>query len=265
MFSLNRGLQLRFKMIPVLLAIFVTIVIHINGLTQEPAPTLEPGAVPNALLVEPAIEATAQALESEWMHEYQSRSIFNFNIAYLVTSNAIPDDSLMSGQSFAKTFGARIVHSWDDFISYNEQHPFQILLIHDSIYDQLDFTWTQNAYRNKVIIVGIGMPFDHLIEVIGDHCVKHPNPTREDKFASRMMLISYAVTVDNEDYRDLIDQFVLSECRDNFDLGDVQYGIFRGRTNYPLTDARLLTSLVDTLVIKSMDYQVERGLDDGDE
>ena len=257
MFSLNRVFKTGMLMIPVLLAIFIMIVIHGNGVMQEPIPTLEPDGVPVAPPVDPSIEATAQALEAEWILEYQSRSIFDFNIAYLVIPDAIPENSLMSEQSFSETFGAQIIHSWDEFITQNGQHPFQILLIHDSIYDQLDVTWTQEAYRNKVIIVGIGMPFEHLVEVIGDRCVKHPNPTSEDNFASRMMLISYAVTVDNEDYRSLIDQFVLSECRDNFDLGDVQYGVFKGRTNYPLTDVRLLNALVDTLIDKSMDYQIE--------
>lgn len=226
---------------------------------QEATSTPEPGAVADGP-IDPDIEATTQAVEAEWEQEYNSRNLLDFSVAYLIAPDATTSDSLISPQAFAELYGAQAVHSWDDFIAQDDLRPFQIILIHDSFYEQIDTLWTQQAYRNKVIIVGIAIQYEHLVEITGDHCLYNPNP--QIPYDTRWLYFAYSVKLEDESYREYVNQQELEICDDDYSLGGLTLEVLHGLSNFPLTFEDGLILLRDNLKTETMTYGLSVSQDD---
>lgn len=242
-------------------AVVLSVLVFGLASAQDPAPTLEPGAVPDAPLLEPSMQATADALEAAWVLERESRSITDFRIAYLIAPGAVTADSLMSEQSFSAVLGAEVIHDWDTFSQTAIDDPYQMVLIHDSAYDMIDTAWTQHAYRNGIIIAGIGMPFEHLVEITGDRCVKPTNPSYADQYADWVIMFSYVIVgVDvsklDESVRSAIDFHWLTDCSDELSIAQ-SFGVLHGVANFPLTYPEMVPHLAEKLLTRSMDYGLE--------
>jgi len=222
---------------------------------QEPA-----GAVTNEPEPDPVSEAAQQAYEAEWQREFESRSVFDFNIAYLVKEGSISPDRLESSESLATMIGAQPFYSWDSFLTQNEQTPFQIILIHDSLYDQIDHSVTQHAYRNQVIIIGIGMPFEHLVEITGDHCQKNPNPHLAKEADKMVLYFTYIVNVADESLRPTIDQAFLDNCSEKPDIGDAPVTVETTATNPLISDLSYPGYLAGLIVSETIDYSIEKSI-----
>lgn len=238
--------------------LFMFTVSSFSAIAQQATPIAEPGAVPNAPTLEPAAEATAQALEAAWIADYESRSIFDLRVAYLIGTNAAIENDVMSAEAFNETLGAVIVHTWDEFIAENDREAFQIVLVHDSAYDQLDTEWTQYAYRNQVILVGIGMPFEHHVEMTGDRCLKEPNPHLADEADDWVLLFTYSVQYKDESQRVLLDPSAFTSCRGKPPVvGETYDGVMHGNLNYPLTEPEHVDGFANVLVLEAMYYGLE--------
>jgi hypothetical protein len=132
------------------------------------------------------------------------------------------------------------------------------VLVHDSVYDQLDTEWTQYAYRNQVILVGIGMPFEHHVEMTGDRCLKEPNPHLADEAEDWVLLFTYSVQYKDESQRVPLDPSAFTSCRGKPPVvGETYGGVMHGNLNYPLTGPEHLDGLADALVLKAMYYGLE--------
>jgi hypothetical protein len=238
--------------------LFMFTVSSFFAIAQQATPIAEPGAVLNVPTIEPAIQATADALEAAWIADYESRSIFDLRVAYLIGFDAMPEESVMSETSFAETLGAVVVHTWDDLIVENDREAFQIVLVHDSAYDQLDTEWTQYAYRNQVILVGIGMPFEHHVEMTGDRCLKEPNPHLADEAEDWVLLFAYSAQYKDESQRVPLDPSAFTSCRGRPPVvGETYDGVMHGSLNYPLTEPEHVDGFANALVLKAMYYGFE--------
>lgn len=132
------------------------------------------------------------------------------------------------------------------------------MLVHDSAYDQLDTEWTQYAYRNQVILVGIGMTFEHYLELTGDRCLKEPNPHLADEAGEWVLLFTYSVQYKDESQRIQLDPAAFISCRGRPPVvGETYEGVMHGSLNWPLTKTENLDGFADALVIKAMYYGLE--------
>jgi hypothetical protein len=212
-----------------------------GALAQEPV-----GGVPNAPH-DPEAEARAAAYNVALEAKLAATSIFDFSIAYLVKDSVIAPDAAESERTLASVLGAQSFSTWDEFIAQNEQTPFQIILIHNSFYDQVDVEFTRHAYRHQVIIAGIGMAFEQMVEITGDKCQRNPNPhLKPEQTHNWMMYFTYSVTLEEERYRPIVTEATLETCRENFDTGetmvDVLHGVSHSPIINPLGDMRNFTN-----------------------
>jgi len=229
------------------------------AIAQEPA-----GYVPNGEY-DPEADAREAAYYAALEAQLAATSIFDFSIAYLVKQEAVLSDSVVSEVFLTTTIGAQPFHSWDEFVAQNDQLPFQIILIHDSFYDQVDTAFTQNAYRNQVIIIGIGMPFEHLVEIAGDKCQSNPNPHLAKDADERILYFTYSLILEDAAYRDSVNEAVIDECKNNFDTGETTASLMRGTSNFWISDlirpptyleSRLLFAVVDHYGIEGNNVEV---------
>lgn len=227
------------------------------ALAQDPIPTPAPGAVLHPPTIEPSVLATAQANEQAWQTEFESRSPFDFYIAYLIAPDAVLGSELMSEQSFIDAFGAQVFHSWDAFAAQNALTPFQIVMIHGSAYEFLDLDWTRWAYRNNILLVGVGVRFEQLVEITDDRCEKMPNPFyMKDQFSVWILIFTYTVALDDESYRDHVDHTQLVACNDDYEVGNSYVQVTKGTTNFPLRRPDFLELFVGNIVGATMDYRI---------
>ena len=244
-------------LLPLILVLVIGICAQGIVAAQQPVPTPEPGAVLNPPTLEPSVLATAQANEQAWQAEFESRSPFDFYIAYLIAPDAALGSELMSEQSFIDTFGAKVFHSWNAFAEQNELTPFQIVMIHGSAYDFLDLDWTRWAYRNQVILVGVGTSFEHYIEITGDRCVKDPNPSLADRAQLQIMTFTYSWIYKDESRRTQIDPADLASCENRVQPVDSSLAsVMHGRGSFLLDGPEWLNVLVGQLMGDSIYYQL---------
>lgn len=224
------------------------------GRAQAPERTAEPGGVENGPTLEPAAQATADARDAAWLDEYESRSLHDYRVAYLIAPDASLGTPFMAADVIAESLGAVIFHTWDDFAADNEQSPFQFILFHDSIYDEVDLEWTQWAYRNQRMLVGIGTPFDHYVEITGERCQKDPNPHRATVAHTYVILFTYTWIYNDERQRVEIDPEAV-ECGSRHpSVHSRTASLMHGGGSFPLTSEEFLGSLVGRLRLRSLDY-----------
>jgi len=224
------------------------------AIAQEPA-----GDVPNGEY-DPEADAREAAYYAALEAKLAATSIFDYSIAYLVKQEAVLSDSVVSEVFLTTTIGAQPFHSWDEFVAQNDQLPFQLILIHDSFYDQVDTAFTQNAYRNQVIIIGIGMPFEHVVEVTGDRCQMNPNPQlKQEEAKDWVMYFTYSLVLEDSRYREVVNEAAVEKCRGNFDTGESFVDLRHGITHFPIPDpVRSPSYLQSYLVFISIDrYGIE--------
>jgi len=101
------------------------------------------------------------------------------------------------------------------------------------------------------------MPFEHVTDLTGDHCLKNPNPFyMTDRFNIHVLIFSYAVMLGDESLREYVDQTQLVDCNDDYEVGDVETQIYKGVTNFPLDRPEWLVAFADTLVETTIYYQL---------
>lgn len=207
---------------------------------------------------DPVAEATGQALIEQWEADFNSRTVFDMHIAYLIAPDVEQPESLVSPQTIQQYFGAEIVHSWDEFINLNAQEPFHVLMIHKSKSDEVDPGWTQQAYRtSSALMVGISVSFEQLAELVGERCMRNANPELFEQYENTFVIFSYAITLEDESYRAYVDEQLLARCNNRLDVGSSFAGIYRGDAYNEITQVEALEFLAEILIIHSMEYRMQ--------
>lgn len=238
----------------VLMVIAGLAVAQLLVLMQRPSPIGQSGLPPSTL--PPPIAATGQVYSATHDAQYRDRTPGDFHIAYLIAEGAAAPESLISEQTFARFFGAQPIHSWDAFAAQNAQQPYQIILIHDSLYEQIDKTWTQWAYRNRVLLIGISMPFEHLVEITGDRCQENVNRRMFEEYEHLYLIFAYNVELEDESYHERIDEQYLELCTQNPDLEGSPAHVYQTLGNAPITQIESLNSLRNHLMISAVEYKL---------
>lgn len=231
----------------VLMAMIVAL--SMNAVAQEPS-----GAVTTSGPSDPETQAVAAAAEEFWAREMESRNIFDFNIAYLISKDTVAPDVIESEQSLSHMIGAQPFYTWETFTAANELTPFQIILIHDSFYEQVEVEFTRHAYRHQVVLIGIGMPFEHLVEITGDYCQTEPNPAYRDQAHEFVLFFTYAVTLEDERYREQVNERMLGACKDDYDTNGTGVDILVGVTHLFMSDLAYPDYFANLMKSKTITY-----------
>lgn len=255
------GLAVLFIIVSTLASIFThsAAVAQSDQVTLDFATTATPGSEGEPLLTPPAdIVATHEAESATLAAEFNSRSIFDFQVAYLIAQDAVSSGSLASAQSITSVFDAEVMNSWSDFLDLNQAQAFHIVLIHESMYGQVDKAWLQNAYRNQVFIVGINMSFEHLADITGDSCLRDPNPGLLDRFGNMYLYFTYNVKLQNESLRDFVNTSELEICEPYQVEDGSSVSMYHGTVNAPFFDEETLYALATSLVLDTVAYGIPK-------
>jgi hypothetical protein len=239
-------------------AILVNIVIPIEA-QPIPLPTVMQEATPIVGSEGPAVVPSDAELEefdadrAARAADRASRSVFDFSIAYLISDDEASTNELLSSDSITTLLGAKIISNWDAFLESYEQTPFQVILVHVSMLDQIDATWFQNAVRyQNIVILGVNVSFDQLKQLIGDNCTHDPNP--EVDFENFVTLIAHSVRAEDENDREVINSALLDKCTD-VEI-DVDANWTNGTVDLPIMSSEGLTVLESLIIAETMNYGI---------
>lgn len=215
----------------------------------------------------PPMSAEEQALEAQQHEErrldIESRQPSDFRIAYL----AAPGSSFEA--VISSTFAVTPITTWEEFLSLQEaeEGESQIVLLDKSALDFVDVAWTREAYRSRIILVGIDFTYDEMVEITGDQCVNRTN--RNIVFEHQFWIFEYSYTVEmngepqlqvDDSLKQLLDESVLELCTRDTDerISERPESIFilQGFSFRPILDE----SWVETLVALLMNYTYDYGI-----
>lgn len=199
------------------------------------------------------LQATFEAQDKAWIEAFSNRSIFNFNVAYLVDETTASSDDLLSSAHLEKIFGAEVFHTWDAFAKARSEKPYQIVFVHTSLMQQADNAWAKEAYLDKTIFVGLNTTFEPLTALVGDSCLNHASPTLEQYFdvVARVIFISPEGT--NKEDISALGREYLETCKQSF--SDSRY-VTPISLAYPLHTIDDLTFLANTLVADTVNFNI---------
>jgi hypothetical protein len=222
-------------------------------LSQDNTPTPTPG--PNGYPLTPSSEDLQQQYDeiATLQAEYNSQSIFDYHVAYLIKADTPPLNEITTPEKIAEKTGAQVVNTWDDFLKLNDEQPFQIVLVHISMYDTIDPEWMQTAYRNNVLPVGINFSHEQMVAMTGDKCLHNPNPhLKESDYTASFRYFLYSASLQNEQYREVVDKAELEDCNDDYKVGPV--GVFHGNVQYRLENEQNLDGLIRGIISDTTNY-----------
>ncbi|MCU0499056.1 MAG: hypothetical protein MUF87_17020, partial [Anaerolineae bacterium] len=168
----------------------------------------------------------------------------------------VAPDRFTAPQSVREIFGADLFYSWEAFAEANLVSPYHVVFIHNSIFEQVDLTWTNWAYRNQIMLVGFSMPFDRIIALTGDQCITEINKGIWDDVEETITFYTYSIQLEDERYRAQIDERKLIYCDEQFDLNDTSAGLSKGSSLCGITRIEDLTSLVSRIITTRMNQQL---------
>lgn len=214
-----------------------------------PLPTSADTAIPEVLQA----EVTAQAYHAAAEADRATRTIFEYRMAYVVNQEAVSQNDLLAVDQVAALSGAHIVSSWDNFVELNSAQPFDIVLLHSSMLDQVDRTWFQSAYRNGVIFAGINLNHAQMAQLTGDQCMGNTQMAFEEDFFTVFL---YTVKAPSQDIREIVNKAELEDCSGDYGrlAGTNEIRVERGTTQYWIRNSEELNYLFDVLVDTTLAY-----------
>jgi hypothetical protein len=239
------------KVLPIVVCLFVFLISASPSMAQETPPEHPDGP---AVTVPPEIQATSAAESQARYEEFLSRSILNFRVAYLISEDEENPESLLSSNSIYNATGAVIVNSWEEFLQLNEEQPFQIILLHTSMFDAIDLEWTKNAYRNNVLLVGMNIDLPQMVEITGEVCMgkRHETNFVDQEF---YVYLTYVASAEIPEELELLHRATLETCTKVNKLrgtGGVQHGAGASFVEQPSD----IEGLVNSLVVETMNYEM---------
>lgn len=188
--------------------------------------------------------------------EFEQRSIFNYRVGYLITHEARRQINTLTPGRVATQAGAIPVGDWERFVALHDQKPFDIVMLHASMYDEVDLDWFYEAYRSNIIIIGLNMPHEQMSILTGDLCIENPNPLpMDDARGDFIVAYTLAIETDNESDRPAIIHSKTQTCDDDYAASGYA-NVLHGSVQTYLTGSTAddVTWLVDFMVAEIMNY-----------
>lgn len=188
--------------------------------------------------------------------DFESRSIFDYRIAYLIAADTDPGNEVITAENMAETVGAEAVHTWEDFVTLNDEQPFQIILAHVSMLEAIDLEWMHHAYRQNVLVAGISVSREQMQALTGDFCLKEMNPHRKvSDFTGFLRVYIYSVYAVDESLYEAIHQAELIDCT-GYDARGTTTGVIHGQTESELEEQWQMDQFAKLLISNTMNYDL---------
>lgn len=183
-----------------------------------------------------------------------------YQIVYLVHENVPAESPFAVGDNLAQQIGATSTTLWQRVLKFDAQRPIDALIIHESAYQLIDFSWTAAASRRGVVIAVINMHLPEIAEIINSDCLRqasrrHINPFAELN-AYYYMDMGLALT-DDPTEQHLAEEAVYHGCSRNPAIQSQVYGIGYA-THRPLTtDGEIIAlgNVLDTYLRIMYDFK----------
>ncbi len=186
--------------------------------------------------------------------DFESRSIFDYRIAYLIEADTDAGNEVVTAENVAETIGAVAIHTWEDFLTLNDEQPFQIILVHVSMLEAVDLEWIHHAYRHNVLIVGINVTNEQMQMLTGDFCLREMNPHRKvSDFTGSFRAYIYSVSAFDIRLYEAIHQAELIDCN-NYDARGTETSVLHGQYQFELEQQSHLEQLIGVLTMSTMSY-----------
>jgi len=175
---------------------------------QDPVP-LDPSG-PSAEEIEKA-QADYAAV---WAAEFANLEFSELNTVYLADLDAA-DESLFAPETMAGIFATQIVSEWTDVELAAATSPIDVLFLHVSAVATADRNWIRQAYRDGTLIIGLSIPFEKLMELIGDACIENENWWIPDVAEDWIIYPIYWSGTDTPENKVVLDRENLEICKDD--------------------------------------------------
>lgn len=160
----------------------------------------------------PEYVAAIKQMYRDYYRQFENRTLADYRIAYLISSEAALADSWVSPERLtADAPTLEIAHSWDELLYLHTQESLDEVIIHSSALGFVDTVWTQSAYRLGIVIIGVNTSFEEWRILTGDECSfkQEGRPFSGDFFIATY----YALRLNNESDRDAVADTLFKECR----------------------------------------------------
>jgi hypothetical protein len=142
------------------------------------------------------------------------------------------------------------VHTWEQFLALDNQQPFNIILIHHSMLQQVDLDWMSAAYRS-----GIDVRRSELGQLVGDRCLGKAERELLDHVDHTFLYFTYNVTLENEAYRDYVHQRALEDCDEDF-KGIGKAFITHGTHEFPIATEAEIEHMAKVMLVDTVNYDI---------
>lgn len=190
--------------------------------------------IPNPPQTEAEFEAWSSARLEAKRAYLTSLSITDLHVVSLVSGEAASFPERLSPNLLVESLGAIVATSWADVQKVSQERQIDVLIVYGEAAKLTDLEWMQDAYRSGTIIVGVNVPFETLVELTGDQCLKEPNPGYEAYFPNRYLYFTFSVRSDLDSVKDAVTSSELEACESAKNLPG-RIDIYHGTVYRPIT------------------------------
>lgn len=193
--------------------ICLAIVLLIVPVSNAQEPLAPPPNVP--------LERTEEEMRAaeQMAADIASRKPSDFQIEFFIAPDALATTDYLSMGDLLTELDVTPTTDWESFSLKEGHEDTQIVIVDQSALDFVYREWLREAYRSRVIIVGMDLTYEEMAELTGDHC--NDNVNRDVKFDHQYWIFYYTYSIDsqsgqeikaNDDLSALIDEATLEGC-----------------------------------------------------
>ncbi len=207
---------------------------------------------PSATLA-PEEEERIQRGISDLEADLTSRSVLHYRIAYLIAADEAVRNEVFSEDVIVKLTGANVFHEYEEFAAVHSATPFEIVLLHTSMYDNIDREWGGSAFQNNVIFMGLDVSIGQLAELFGNNCFTDVEQTWPEEW-HWVNVLGYQIDVENPDDYEAVKKELLTNCGVGDDVSDQTFQVNYHVETLPLVKSEWIDTIPSMLTAWTYRY-----------
>lgn len=122
-----------------------------------------------------------------------SRRPSDFQIEFFIAPDALATADYLSMGDVFRELDVTPTTDWETFSLKEGREDTQIVIVDQSALGFVDREWLREAYRSRVIVVGMDLTYEEMVELTGDQCSGVDN---EAEFKHHLWIFKYIYTVE---------------------------------------------------------------------
>lgn len=195
-----------------------------------------------------------------------SREPSDFQIEFFIAPDALATTDYLSMGDLLTELDVTPTTDWESFSLKEGHEDTQIVIVDQSALGFVDLEWLREAYRSRVIIVGMDLTYEEMVDLTGDRCSGVDNGA---EFKHHLWIFNYMYTVEldgkelpeiDDELEQLIHESATESCiaKRNEDVRLVQrpesVSIVQGFSFRPIVDGSWVEELSRQLMFLSYEY-----------